>query len=146
MLTCRIHAASSTYYSQKSMQGFILSPPPIGVYSHSPTNSGLHEQQIPYNEDIKPRFQNSISESESSEQSSKFQRFNFHHSPVAPRVSNLHFDKAEVTIVMKLWDIIQRIICTVLFCSIHVRCRCLTLTMLNFLQPCHPTVLLMSEY
>ena len=110
-LHSRLHTGSNYFYSQKSMQDFVLSPPPSGyilqhpnlppsqpIFSpsygitNSSSNTGPNSGSHSY---VKPCHQSSPLASEISVQSSKYNHFNFHHSPVPER--SLNFGSTEVS-------------------------------------------------
>ena len=83
-LYCRIHASSNHAYSQKSYNGFLLSPPPTGLMTpRSPTTtSSIGAGFSPFYNYTAPQPLGSISDIDASvEQPSKYRHFNFHHSP-----------------------------------------------------------------
>lgn len=126
-----IHAS---YYSQKSMQesmqGFVLSPPPSGYPlqlpstlspSHGTTiSSNVGQSSGPYSF-VKPRLQSSPLESEISVQSSKYNHFNFHHSPIPERA--MDFDNVEVSDVCIL-SVEHDHLLSIIFSNIPGQCQC----------------------
>lgn len=151
-LIYRLHASSNYYYSQKSMEDFVLSPPPSGYTPHH------HANQVPSQPILSPSYSitNSLNagpnsgsysyvkpkssplESEISVQSSKYNHFNFHHSPVPER--SLNFESTEVSYIAFVSTDSNVVM---LFRSIHSRCQ--HWMILTSPQPCHQTVLRMSR-